>query len=244
VLDQGRTPEGLEAVGVRSTEAEQRAEKAGVEKARRVPGPWALILRAFDELRADHHVVAARFEHLYGTPVEVRIAQIDFVAEDEISAPASFAMKAMPSMPPHSHTLTGRPRAHIGSDSIDPSGDLMARNARILKSWPQTLFDHHIAVADAAGFHLDPNFSRARIRNVSFEDFPVSAGLAYLGNCHAFHRSVLSVIFTMIAWVAIFVLVFVGRPCLDLTSVARMNFRTERSRIQNFLVELGLIVFN
>ena len=54
--------------------------------ARGVARPRAIVLGAGDELRADDHVGLARLEELDGASVEVGVAEIDLVADDELAA--------------------------------------------------------------------------------------------------------------------------------------------------------------
>src|SRR6266853_2060625 len=191
--------DGYQVAGLCSGMSERIKNGNARAQQRRCYFGWKFVWHGSHRLRGRNHVLGI-------APIVTETCNFFISAQDEISAAASFAMKAMPAMPSHSHTLTRSPLTHIGAHGIDPPGDFMPRNARILKSWPQPLFHHHVTVADAAGFHLDANFSRAGIRNGSFENFPVSAGFAYLGNCHAFHRMSFRN-FTIIAWVAIFVLI-------------------------------------
>src|SRR5205085_10113991 len=46
----------------------------------------AVVLRARDELRADDEVGGARLEDVDRAPVEVGIAEVDLVADDEVAA--------------------------------------------------------------------------------------------------------------------------------------------------------------
>jgi hypothetical protein len=57
--------------------------------------------------------------------------------------------------PAYADALTFLPFRDVAADRIDASRDFMTRHTRILKPGPQTLFDDHIAVANAARLHLD-----------------------------------------------------------------------------------------
>jgi len=48
----------------------------------------------------------------------------------------------------------------------------MARYAWILKSWLNSIFDKHIAVADAASFNLHAHLAIAGLRSLTFNYFP------------------------------------------------------------------------
>jgi hypothetical protein len=71
-------------------------------------------------------------------------------------------------MPAHTDALIFLPFLHVATDCIDASPDFMTGHTRILKPGPETLFDEHIAVANAARLHLHANLSSARLRDVAF----------------------------------------------------------------------------
>src|SRR2546427_8550314 len=53
-----------------------------------------------------------------------------------------------------------------------------------LRAGPQTLFNEHVAVANAARLHLHAHLSSAGLREVTFYQFPVSAWFADLRRLH------------------------------------------------------------
>jgi hypothetical protein len=87
-------------------------------------------------------------------------------------------------MPAHTYALPFIPCCDVVADGIDASGDFVPRHTRILKSRPYTVFDQHIAVANTAGFNLHAHLSGARLRNIAFYQFPISAWSTYLSCFH------------------------------------------------------------
>ena len=88
-------------------------------------------------------------------------------------------------MPAYADALTFLPFRDVAADRIDASRDFMTRHTRILEPGPQTLFDEHIAVANAARLHFHANLPGARLRNVALHQFPVSARFADLRRFHS-----------------------------------------------------------
>ncbi len=78
------------------------------------------------------------------------------------------ADETMSAMPAHSDALTFLPFDDVVADRIDASPDFMSGNARILESRPQTLFDEHIAVANAACLDFHANLPAAWLRDIAF----------------------------------------------------------------------------
>ena len=96
----------------------------------------------------------------------------------------------MSAMPAHADALTFLPFRDVAADRIDASRDFMTRHARILKPGPQTLFDEHIAVANAARLHFHANLAGARLRDIAFHQFKISTGFADLRRFHfLIHKS-------------------------------------------------------
>src|SRR5712691_8785157 len=92
----------------------------------------------------------------------------------------------MPAMPADADALTFFPLRDVAADRIDASRDFMTRHPRILKPGPETLFDEHIAVANAARLHFHANLPSAWLRDFAFHQFPISTGFADLRRLH-FH---------------------------------------------------------
>ena len=132
-----------------------------------------------NRLGRDHHVfrVAA---------VEADSGNFLELAKNEMAATAGVALEAVSAMPAHAHTLAGFPLRDVSPNRVDASGDLMARNARILQSGKARLFYDNVAVADAAGLNLDPYLGAAGFRNRALHHFEVSTWFADLYGFHIF----------------------------------------------------------
>ncbi len=85
-VEQRRAPEGLEAVRVGAAEAEHDLEERRVGDARGVADEGALVGGARGELAADDQVGRAGLEDLDGALVEVGVAEVDLVADDDVAA--------------------------------------------------------------------------------------------------------------------------------------------------------------
>ena len=85
-VEQGEAPEGLETVRVGPAEAEHDLEQRRVGDARRVADEGPLVGGAHGELAADDQVGLAGLEDVDRPLVEVGVAEVDLVAEDEVAA--------------------------------------------------------------------------------------------------------------------------------------------------------------
>ena len=102
-----------------------------------------------------------RCNHVFGiAAVEIDTGDFAIHAHREIAAPALFADETMSAMPADANALTFLPGGDVVSDRVDLPGDFMTRHAWILQSGPETFFDKHVAVANAARFHFHANLCR------------------------------------------------------------------------------------
>jgi hypothetical protein len=108
-------------------------------------------------------------------------------AENEISAAAELAYKTVPAVPSHTDALSGLPVGSVGANRVNASGDLVAWDARILKSGKQAFFCQYVAVADAAGFDLDAHLRTAGLGDIAFDKFKIAAGFGNLDYFHTRH---------------------------------------------------------
>src|SRR5437899_11536659 len=133
-----------------------------------------------------------RCDHLLGVPA-VKIEACDFAigAHCKIAALALCADETMSAVPPHADPLTFLPFNNVAADRIDTSRDFMTRHPRILKPWPETLFDKQIAVANSACLHFHANLTGTRVRYFAFHQFPISAGLGDLRRLHLPNHKIL-----------------------------------------------------
>jgi hypothetical protein len=126
-----------------------------------------------------------RGDHVFRvTTIEADGGNLLELAEDEIAPAAWVALKAVSAMPSHSDPLAGLPKRDIAAHGIDAPGNFMSRNARILKSRPESFFDQHVTVANATGFDLDANLPASRLRDGTLNYFEISSGLADLDGLH------------------------------------------------------------
>ena len=131
-----------------------------------------------------------RSDHVFGiTAIVVDPGDLAINAHREITAPALVAGKIMSAVPADADALPCLPANHAVTERIDSAGDFMTRHARILKSWPQTFLDEHIAVANAACFHFHAHLPGGRFRDVAFHQFKISTGFADLRRFHFHDRS-------------------------------------------------------
>jgi hypothetical protein len=90
----------------------------------------------------------------------------------------------MTAMPAYADALTFFPFRDVAAERIDTSRDFMTRHTRILEPGPQTLFDEHIAVANAARLHFHANLPSAGLRDFAFNYFKRSIRASDLCNTH------------------------------------------------------------
>jgi hypothetical protein len=121
------------------------------------------------------------------TAIEVNGGNFLVAAEDEISAAAELAGKAVSAVPADSDALPGFPVCYIGTGGVDSPGDFVAGNPWILNAREESFLDEHVAVANSASFDLDANLCAGGIGNISFNEFEVAAGFRYLHYFHARH---------------------------------------------------------
>src|SRR5262245_5388992 len=105
-------------------------------------------------------------------------------AHGEVPAPAQFADETMSPMPADSNALPLPPCDHVVADGIDVSRDFMTWYTWIRKPRPETVFDKHVAVANAARFYLHAHLPSARLRNNTLDQFPISTRFADLRRLH------------------------------------------------------------
>jgi len=99
----------------------------------------------------------------------------------------------MSAVPAYADPLTFFPLRDFVADCIDASRNFMTRHTRKLKPRPETFFDDKIAVANTARFHFHANLPRARLRDIAFHQFKISAGFANLRRLHLHpHKMLLS----------------------------------------------------
>src|ERR1700722_17892230 len=127
-----------------------------------------------------------RDDHILGIPaVKADGRDLFELTQNEVPAAARVALKAVSAMPSNSHALTRLPQSDVGADGIDATGNLVARHSRVLNSRPVPFFHKRVAMADAAGFHLDAHLPASGLRSWSLDDFEITSRLANLDGLHA-----------------------------------------------------------
>jgi hypothetical protein len=109
------------------------------------------------------------------------------LAENEIAAAAGVASETMTAVPSDADALAGFPVRNVSTDSVDAAGDFVSGNAWILEAGPMAFSYERVAVADAAGFDFNPDLAAARLGNISFDEFEITAGFADLDSLHFRH---------------------------------------------------------
>jgi hypothetical protein len=109
------------------------------------------------------------------------------LAIDEIAAAAGIAGETMATVPSDSNALAGFPVGNVSADGVDAASNFVSRDAWILDAWPIAFLYQRIAVADAAGFDFNSDLAAAGLRNISFDEFEITAGFADLDNFHSRH---------------------------------------------------------
>src|SRR5262249_13730113 len=88
-------------------------------------------------------------------------------------------------IPAYADPLSLLPSGDLGAQFIDDAGNFVARNPRILNSRREAFFHKHVAVANAAGLHFDPDLSSSWRRNLALDNLEIRARS---WNLHRFHR--------------------------------------------------------
>jgi hypothetical protein len=97
---------------------------------------------------------------------------------------ARHALSAVTAMPADSCTLALRPVGDPWTDRVDYARHFMARDTGIDKTRPMPLFDKGIAMADAAGFHLNADRIETWLRHLALDYLEGTAWSAYLDSRH------------------------------------------------------------
>jgi hypothetical protein len=90
----------------------------------------------------------------------------------------------MTAMPADAYALLWPPCAHVVADGIDVSRNFMPGHTGILQARPETVFDKHVAMANAARLDFHAYVPGAGLRDFALDHFPVSPGLADLRRLH------------------------------------------------------------
>ena len=125
--------------------------------------------------------------------VEADARNLGFLAVDEEPFAARVAGEAVTPMPPHPGAITHLPGSDARADGVDAPGDLVPGNAREREPRERARLHERIAVADAAGFHLDPELARAGLRERALDELEWAIRLGNLDCLHRGHGELPSV---------------------------------------------------
>jgi hypothetical protein len=117
---------------------------------------------------------------------------------EQIPASARVASPAVAAVPSDTDPLAASPSDHSRADGVNRTGNLMTRDARVLNAGPKALFDQRITMADAARRHFDPDRSRRRLGDRSFNNLKRSPRARNLCYSHCCHKSSTRFGFTLI----------------------------------------------
>ena len=101
-------------------------------------------------------------DDVVGVPAVVGDAGHEAVhAADHVAAPARVAVAAVAAEPADPDPLAHLPRERVLADGLDPAGDLVAGDARVLDTRHVALDGEGVGVADPAGLHADQDLAAA-----------------------------------------------------------------------------------
>jgi hypothetical protein len=79
------------------------------------------------------------------------------------------------------------PSGDLRPDRIDGADDLMSGNARVFEVGEEAFLGHAVAVADAAGFYLDPDLAGGGFGNIPLDQLERTLRTRNLGDSHLRH---------------------------------------------------------
>jgi hypothetical protein len=97
----------------------------------------------------------------------------------------------MSAMPADADTLCLFPLDNVCPHRINTAGNFVPGDARVLDTWPMSLFDEGVTVANAACFDPDAHLVSSGFRDRTFDQFKVSAGFGDLYRFHGCHMNFL-----------------------------------------------------
>src|ERR1700722_224378 len=101
-------------------------------------------------------------------------------------------MPAMTAVPAHAGAHTHFPVRHVCPHGVNDAHDFVTRHPGILNAGKCAGDGEHVAVADAARLHLDPDLPWLRIGHIPLDDFKTGIGLGYLNDLHSLHGGILT----------------------------------------------------
>src|SRR5579871_2681496 len=126
-----------------------------------------------------------RSSHILLVPaVKVDTTDLEARAGHEVSAPTRGTRPVLLPVPAHADTFALLPMLHPRTYLVDHADYLVARNAWVGNARQQAVFGDHVAMADAAGLHLDTYLSRPRLGHLSLHNLEICSWLANLRHLH------------------------------------------------------------
>src|SRR5438477_46254 len=107
--------------------------------------------------------------------------------ERRAAAPAGIAIPAIAAVPADADALTRAPPGNSAADRIDAADHLMPGDARVLNVREQPLLGDAVAMADAAGLHLDANLAGGGLRDFTLDQLQRAVRLRNLCDPHRCH---------------------------------------------------------
>src|SRR5699024_153728 len=97
-------------------------------------------------------------------------------AADHVAAAARVAVAAVAAEPADPDPPAHLPRERVVADGLDPAGDLVAGDPRVLDTRRAALDREGVGVADAAGLHPDQDLAGAGGGDVALHELEWPAG--------------------------------------------------------------------
>jgi hypothetical protein len=110
------------------------------------------------------------------------------LAAEELAAPASVAIAAVPAIPTDADALSRRPTSHTGAGRVDDADHLVTRHARVCDQGKATFYRQAVAMTHTASLDFYPNHSGTGRGDIAFHDLERRFGTGNLNSTHFGHR--------------------------------------------------------
>jgi hypothetical protein len=149
--------------------------------------PSAEQRRGFNEAESigDRGETLGGGDHVFGIPAVVEDAgNFESLTRGEITPSAGVTNGAMAANPADADALSFGPVGHAVPHGVDHACDLMTGNPRVSEPGKKPFLGEQIAVAEAAGLHLQTDFPRPGAGDGPFNNFDGAVGGRDLCNAH------------------------------------------------------------
>src|SRR5262249_37050606 len=110
------------------------------------------------------------------------------LAGEVVAAAAGVAVAAVPGVPADADALADLPaRGDVLAHGVQHADHLVPRDAREGDPGPRAFLGERVAVADAAGLHLDPHRAGPRVGDRALDELQRAAGAGNLYRAHVRH---------------------------------------------------------